>query len=446
MANVIIDDTHLTSIANAIRSKNGSSDTYTPAQMATAISNISGGGSSSTTLEVNQVPYKNSWERVWPTVISQIDGTVTLNINDSVLLYNLLGLYLDNVFKSRTSSNHDLSINLHCYPSGDTEFNESIFVNAMMNGTQGTGIRAEYLFDQQGTSYNTMAWNTGIGTYGFMQLPEKIKIYNFCPTYSSTFAMFSTSQIAQIHPRNFVNLNGSLSDWQSLTATGVQSQRYMFAGSGLIWIDKSFWGDSEWQDNRAFEGMFQGAGTLRAIDDLPLPRQSQTITTNMFVNTFYQTFCLGHITFKQTSAAYSWKNQVIDLTTVGYDTEFYGFRFNYFANSNQKLYDSNNTLQQPQMTYVSGVGGISVNKPADGQTYDQGFMPYYYYTDTASYSLFGWQEAEDFVASLPDTSAYVQAQNATNTIKLRNDVFSSYTGLNTMVAAALAKGWTVTLV
>lgn len=47
MANVIIDDTHLTNIADAIRSKNGSVDTYTPAQMAAAISAIETGGGSS---------------------------------------------------------------------------------------------------------------------------------------------------------------------------------------------------------------------------------------------------------------------------------------------------------------------------------------------------------------------------------------------------------------
>lgn len=52
MANVLVEESYLQGIANAIRNKNGTSDTYTPAQMATAISNISGGGSFDTpTLE-----------------------------------------------------------------------------------------------------------------------------------------------------------------------------------------------------------------------------------------------------------------------------------------------------------------------------------------------------------------------------------------------------------
>lgn len=44
MANVIIDDTNLTNIANAIRGKNGTQTTYLPSEMATAITNIPSGG------------------------------------------------------------------------------------------------------------------------------------------------------------------------------------------------------------------------------------------------------------------------------------------------------------------------------------------------------------------------------------------------------------------
>lgn len=50
MTKVAITEQHLTNIANAIRSKSGSSDTYTPAEMATAITNIPSGGGGSVTL------------------------------------------------------------------------------------------------------------------------------------------------------------------------------------------------------------------------------------------------------------------------------------------------------------------------------------------------------------------------------------------------------------
>ena len=43
MAKVLTDPQHYTNIANAIRGKNGSSDTYTPAEMADAILAIKSG-------------------------------------------------------------------------------------------------------------------------------------------------------------------------------------------------------------------------------------------------------------------------------------------------------------------------------------------------------------------------------------------------------------------
>lgn len=44
MANVLVEEQYLQDIADSIRDKNGSSDTYTPAQMSGAIMLISGGG------------------------------------------------------------------------------------------------------------------------------------------------------------------------------------------------------------------------------------------------------------------------------------------------------------------------------------------------------------------------------------------------------------------
>ena len=48
MGNVLVQEASLQAIANAIRYKNGTQNTYTPAQMAQAIREISGGGGSPT--------------------------------------------------------------------------------------------------------------------------------------------------------------------------------------------------------------------------------------------------------------------------------------------------------------------------------------------------------------------------------------------------------------
>lgn len=54
MAKVIVTDTHLTDIANAIRDKKGTSDTYKPSEMANAISNIETGIEPIGTLDITE--------------------------------------------------------------------------------------------------------------------------------------------------------------------------------------------------------------------------------------------------------------------------------------------------------------------------------------------------------------------------------------------------------
>lgn len=54
---IAIDNSHLTDIANAIRSKNGSADTYKPREMAEAIAAIPTGGSGGTAQKIEMVGY-----------------------------------------------------------------------------------------------------------------------------------------------------------------------------------------------------------------------------------------------------------------------------------------------------------------------------------------------------------------------------------------------------
>lgn len=71
MSSVVIDDTHLTNIANSIREKTGTEDTYKPSEMASAISEISTGGGS--------VPENGfileGWEYGHPTIVTTIGMT-----------------------------------------------------------------------------------------------------------------------------------------------------------------------------------------------------------------------------------------------------------------------------------------------------------------------------------------------------------------------------------
>ena len=60
MAKVLINETSLSGIADAIRAKNGSSDTYKPSEMAAAIEAIEAGGGLVKSLSLCLCPFSVS--------------------------------------------------------------------------------------------------------------------------------------------------------------------------------------------------------------------------------------------------------------------------------------------------------------------------------------------------------------------------------------------------
>ena len=88
MAKVLISDQYLGDIANAIRNKNGSQNTYTPAQMASAITAISGG--SAPNLQNKTITPSANQQII--TADSGYDGlnSVTINGDTNLISSNIL--------------------------------------------------------------------------------------------------------------------------------------------------------------------------------------------------------------------------------------------------------------------------------------------------------------------------------------------------------------------
>lgn len=100
MTKVAVTETYLTNIANAIRGKNGSSDTYTPAEMATAITNIPSGG------ESKNIQVVQGTTRTTSSTLTAIGAEMTVSKTGTYDVYW-------SAFRSTTSSSYTYGTQLY---------------------------------------------------------------------------------------------------------------------------------------------------------------------------------------------------------------------------------------------------------------------------------------------------------------------------------------------
>lgn len=97
MAKVVVTDTHLTNIANAIRNKNGTNDTYKPSEMASAIQGISTKEDLSTELNTQETLLNNQVSKLSIAINTLKNkasgGADTSEIEDAFITHTLSGDY-----------------------------------------------------------------------------------------------------------------------------------------------------------------------------------------------------------------------------------------------------------------------------------------------------------------------------------------------------------------
>ena len=149
-----------------------------------------------------------------------------------------------------------------------------------------------------------------------------------------------------------------------------------------------------------------------------------TFTQNTFSNVVANCYRLKNFTF-ELGKIVNWKNQTIDLTSVGFGL------------------NDDNALS----------ADISTSKKVyDDTTYQALKDDPDWYAFNMAYSRYNHDSAVATINSLPDASAYLATAGGTNTIKFTGAAASATDGgaINTLteeeIAVATAKGWTITLV
>ena len=373
MSKVLVNESSLTGIANAIRGKNGSADTYKPSEMAAAITAISGGGGSGADIpdeafvlsgDCKYWDYNGKWDKF---ITAYADKWSTSNIIDASSMF----------YKCKLAQ-IPFEINLGNYP-----------------------LLASMFADSNITTLPTIIGNNVVvqSTSGFLNYSKVKSIpndyFNFISgvygSFSALSSMFSSCRYLRNFPTS-VNIIPMKS-----TITSPYSSFYY--------------------------SMCSGCSVLDEITNLAV-NTTVTYTSNVFDSIVRMCYRLKNFTF-EAGKTVNWKNQTIDLTSVGYGL------------------NDNNALS----------ADISTSKKVYDDTTYQALKddPDWYAFDIA-YSRYNHDSAVATINSLPDASAYLAANGGTNTLKFKGESGSATDGgaISSLtpeeIAVATAKGWTCTFV
>lgn len=183
---------------------------------------------------------------------------------------------------------------------------------------------------------------------------------------------------------------------------------------------------------------------LREVLNLGVPTGVISNGSSLYNTTFSGCFNLNRMTFDTnddgTAKTASFKSATLDLTNIATRATNVNLMIEYGSDLNYQIYDDETYALYKNHPEAWSSGGHLVEDSDDNMVlFDANVV--------LRYARYNHDSAVETINSLPDTSAY-----GTNTIKFKGEAGSATDGgaINTMtadeIAVAAAKGWTVTFV
>lgn len=422
MPNVLVNDDSLKAIGNAIRGKNGETTTYKPAEMAAAITAISGGDG----LTQEDLTFTNE----------QLSYIITPNTN-------YLQKYYDKMkFVPNTISNTTfLDFGQFAQDRAASDLSKIIIDCNGINIFYG-----QYMFS----------------ITNVQKLPKIINASDNLVLGTTYMFVNGNNNLTENEILRFISNFSSLSNYIHRGTSTTTCYPFIFNGSfdNVLDFSQCILKNNEIKHNeysyKKFE-YYDGlqsfyASYIKSLNNIYLPydQTKLNITDNKNLVPQYL-YCVNSITFETdngTPYTVRMKNQTIELQTEGYYNYGYNNNFKkaaqgYWKEENNVGYNAT-TLEQLKQNY-SALKNREDWFIATNVRENNIYCAIYF-------SRYNHDSAVETINSLPDTSAYLATAGGTNTIKFRGEA-GKYTdggAINTLteeeIAVATAKGWTVSFV
>lgn len=383
----LIEDTTLTSIADAVRGKGGTTEPIMVSELATAITNLPSGGGS-------------------------------MNVPDS-------SLHLTGSIEHRfTADSWNWFLEQFGTQMTATEITSASQAFTYCNELE--EIPFDIYFDANQSKHNQMIfnWSTKIKTVPYL--------YNFKP--EALNGIFQQCVSLELIPDDYC-------DTWDFSYINNQTSAYSSACSNILngcckleSFPMKLYENGNPVSTYSSSIYYNGFGScysLSEILDIPFPHTDATWTSNAFSSFIDKCVRLSRLTFKtyEDGSPYvvNWKNQKLDITSnVGYASSSY---------ERGQFIDKTRFTAETEVSNEEKYQALKNN-------------PDWWSSDIA-YCRYGHTSAVETINSLPDTSAYLASAGGTNTITFKKGSGSGNDDGGVMalteeeIAVATARGWTV---